>query len=358
MPAARIDSKIAIKVLEVGAPDVVQLEVEPLWTRDKPQMPQYQSGLKIAVEVSAPSLDSAIGRAMPFANIVVTLISLISGVGIPTPVPSRVVGIPSGTPEAEFRQYFELPRTIPSQGDASEAVVSSALTNLSSTAPKRASRIDRALVELAAGQRDDFTLDRFLHFWMGLEALNPIFQEDYNPKPVTTKCPNCGERLPVQATTGVRAFFAGNEPGGANLYNRMRNLRVSLSHGHRHIPGDTGDVADLGEAARHALRRALAHYLTVPEDKLSVPDAAISNRLPTRGWATAILSGNPQVLEAGVRTARFDVKVEEITTEPVAGGKPKMVFRTVVFNRFAPGIAARLVEGGIIGEGVVRLEAG
>ncbi len=314
----------------------------------------YQTGIRLLVEVTAGSREEALLEAGSFANAVLSTLAFVSGVGVPVARPQSVLQLEEEPSGYAFTQFFDLNAPQPSRGDASSAVVIRAFDGMHTLAPDRFSRVGRALQELRSGQGETDVVDRFLHYWMGLEALNPLFAADLRAESETTRCRACGAENRVESSNGVRAFFEARVTDGLTMYRRMRSIRVLLAHGLRGIDDNiVAEARELSPVARQALRLAIASFVSLPADSLKETGIPISNVVPVRGMISGHLRGaGPEQLGPHGGEPHFDVENKVLTIETKPDGGINVTFQTILDARLGEDVSATMNVWGVSGEDI------
>ena len=359
-PATRIRAPIHVNVSESGLASLIR--VIPVIRREGQE--EFQAGLRLLVDVEAISLKEALRRAHMFVGMTLSSISFVSGVGIPPWAPLWAIEVPQGKTTVEFEQSVNLGQWQASQGEAPIDLVSASLTAFASLDEDTGSRVNRALVELWRGQSDSISIDRFLHFWTGLEALNAVFQKELHPEEETPRCRRCGEQMrclccrelaTVPSTVGIRAFMEKNVEDGRSMYIKARDLRVHLTHGRGRLDLDTEEVFELSIGIRHVLRLALCRYLGVAIGLLNEPPTIISNSRSALAFVSGTLSGPAEVLSRLGNESPLDIRIQSRETLLAGEGIPKWLLSLKYASR-TPGIAVTLHKPVFQIEGVNRIE--
>ena len=306
------------------------------------------------VEVTATNREEALLEAGLFANAILSTLAFISGVGVPVAKPESVLQLEEEPSGYGFTQFFDLSAPQPSRGDASSAAVIRAIDGMHTLAPDRFSRVGRALQELRSGQGETDPVDRFLHYWMGLEALNPLLAADLRAESEITRCRACGAEVKVESSNGIRVFFEARVTDGLSMYRQMRSIRVLLAHGLRGIDDTVvADARKLSRVARQALRLAIASYVSLPADSLGDTGTLVSNAVPIRGMISGHLRGaRPEQLGPRDEEPHFDVENKVLTIETKPDGGVNVTFQTTLHARLADGVSAAMNVWGVSGEGI------
>ncbi len=133
--------------------------------------------------------------------------------------------------------------------------------------PIKRNRLERAIAWHRKGSQEEYTLDRFVSWMSGLEALNPLIQEKYGlTRDQTRPCPNCDQ--PVNAgpiATGMARAL--ESAAGADFARQVRRARNDIVHARESIGPVVEQVNGvLGDVGR-ALREAVLDLLDVPVDQ-------------------------------------------------------------------------------------------
>jgi hypothetical protein len=350
-PGTRIEGNLDLTLANPPGRPPQRVFVHPLTSPDSDGAP-YQVGLRVVVQTEAPSVDDAVLFAQGLADGVMAIISFIAGVGIPHAKSTSALQVDAGISERIFTEYFDLPIPQPSQSGAPSKALLRTLDGISGLDPPSQSRVVRAIQGLASGQREPEPIERFLKFWHGLEALNPLLERDLHARPEVRKCPKCQHEMQVPSTSGIRDFMDKNIDDGGNRYRRMRRLRVGLVHGVGGIDQSmVSEATILASVLRRALRLGICRYVGLQESDLRGKEELITNQLTSRGGVLCRLSpGNLEHYGPPGQDPHFDITHLVNSIRVRDDGSVDVEVNQTATARLAEGVTCKVDAFGFSGE--------
>lgn len=290
-PAVRLPREIENVVLNFDEPEnpkrIIISKIEEKWSGYT-----IQSGLRLRVFLKAKNLKNAVEEAKSFADGIISFITLITGVGLDIPTEELAYEITPKIEERDFLQVFYDPIPMPiSRRTLNCQLLISLIDKVIKLNPKERDRIGRAMQWYRMGSMTPNIFDKFICFWIGLESLNPIFQEKFSVKDDPTNCPHCGYKwVSTPTVSGLRTFIQTKIPEGKKLYRRIHDLRVNLMHSKKRLDILHKEASDLVPKIAEILFRAICFLLGIAEwDK--IPYKKIMEKVPLRIELEATLIG-------------------------------------------------------------------
>jgi hypothetical protein len=209
-------------------------------------------GLRYVVEITASSLDDALTKGTALSDGVTSFVSLSARLGLPVARQELIYEITPGISDREFLQLFhDLRVDLPKKSIDPAFLITSVERAIDEKDERKRDRISRAVRWYRKGAVSTDVFDRFISYWTGLEALNPLLQDTFR---VTD---------PSQATgptvTGIRAFM--QKFYSVDLYRRAHVLRVDLVHSTKPLGTLTSEATNLEIPIGEALRRSIYFLL-------------------------------------------------------------------------------------------------
>lgn len=315
------------------------------------------TGLEFRAEVQASSIDEAMLRGAGLVDGVASFITLVSGAGVSVVQPKLCYDITAGRAEREFRQFFDGVEFLnPSKRVLShENLIDKIDRFYTIKEPAVSERITRAIrwYRWAAGSVDAY--DRFVAYWIGLEALNKVLQDRLSVKDDKTfTCPKCGNSWVTTPTvSGIREFVGRFFDNEAHLYKRMHTLRINVMHGKEPLGSLANEIAELAPKAGHVLLAAILYLLSI-DPPWDFPSYVLSNALPLRVMVKARLVCD-QIEDAFIdhKDPHFEAEhtLVEFTSDRLAGGKATMKVTTRLTAVIGSKAKFNVYGRGIQGEG-------
>jgi hypothetical protein len=251
-------------------------------------------GLEFRAEVKASKIEEAIVRGASLADAIASFITLVTGAGTPTVRPMLCYEITEGKSEREFRQFFDDATFLnPSKRVLPHMDLIDRIDRLYKIRePGLSERIIRAIRWYRWGTGSPDPYDRFVAYWIGLEALNKILQDRLKAEDVKTDCPKCGYSwVSVPTVTGIREFVKQFFEDGGTLYQRMHALRINVMHSKVPLDNLSSEVAELAPKAGNVLLAAIYYLLSITPP-WNFPSHILTNAFPFRVVVEArIVSG-------------------------------------------------------------------
>jgi len=297
------------------------------------------SGLRFIVEVSASSLDSALGKAASLADGVASYTSISVRVGLPVVRQELVYEITPDIHDREFLQLFhELPADLPQKSANPELVVALMEKAIEENDERKRERITRAVRWYRKGAVSSDVLDRFISYWTGFEALNPILQDVFSVNDQPQSSPTI---------SGIRAFLQKSYPG--DLYKRAHELRVELVHSTKPLSTLTGEAASLEAQIGEALRRSI-HYLLGLETEQQATDETPSASIPvTMAFVGTIHGDDPDALGPVGEHPRLEVAHHDVVGTTIEGTKIERTVTSTFNSKTREGVTFSIGEWRLYG---------
>jgi hypothetical protein len=178
------------------------------------------TGLEFRADVKALSIEEALSRGASLADGVSSFITLVSGVGMPTIRPMLCYELTEGRTEREFRQFLD---DVTFLNPSKKALPHEELLDridrfYKIQEPELSERIARAIRWYRWGTGSTDPYDRFVAYWIGLEALNVNLQDRLKVEDDKATCPNCDYSwVATKTVSGIRTFLTLFFDDGAHL---------------------------------------------------------------------------------------------------------------------------------------------
>lgn len=313
--------------LDIGEHDnITRLRMRNIWDRDKVGN-RYVSGIQFDTELNADSIEDAISASRTMIDTLATHMSLLTSVSLPTAQPLVAVDIDPEHTDHEYLQFIYPPLPPLSRGSILPPKMIDFVNhfeNLGSREDRES--IARALIHYRKGLRATDSLDGFLDFWIGLEALN---------RPLATKLNTQRRTL-----TPIKTFLESHIENGEELFSAAKNLRNDFVHGSANVQAMMSVAQELLSPLRFALLNAVLFLTGTPRTKGMSSDPipwwdAIAVRL-----STVLHKDGDSRLGIGEEPPCFDVVFEE--TEPVTdkkSGDTTLRISYRLYERLAPNVS-------------------
>jgi len=314
------------------------------------------TGLEFRAEVRSSSIEEAVARGASLADGVASFITLVSGVGTPIVRPMLCYEITQGKSEREFRQFFDdVTFLSPSRRFLPHEQLLDRIDRFYKIQePAVSERIIRAIRWYRWGTGSPDPYDRFVAYWIGLEALNKILQERLRIEDDKTDCPKCGHSWVTTPTvSGIRAFVRQFLEDGGRLYQRMHALRISVMHSNAPLDSLTSEIAELAPKAGNALLAAVFYLLSI-DPPWNFPAQILTNAFPFRVVVKAkILSDKIEDAFSNKEDPHFKAEhaLVEFSPERLVGGTLKMKVTTRITAVIGSKAKFNVYGWGIQGEG-------
>ena len=240
-------------------------------------------GLEFRVQIDAISLQDAIENSS-LADGVASFITMVTGVGMPIPKPMICYEISATSKEHDFMQMFDnVPFSDASRKRLSPDKLPEKLTAFHKlTDALSVSRVGRAIRWYRLGTRTIDAFEKFNAYWIGLEALNPLLQTKLGVDDDKTTCSKCGYQwTPTPTASGIRTFCTQQIDDGANLYRRIRDLRINIMHSKEDLTSLISEASSLAPLTGNVLLGAVDFLLGIGKP-WSSHDEVLTNATPFR----------------------------------------------------------------------------
>jgi len=241
-------------------------------------------GMEFRVQMDAISLQDAIANSTSLADGVASFITMVTGVGMPIPKPMICYEISEASKEHDFVQMFDdVPFSDASRKRLSPNKLLEKLTAFHKlTDVLSVNRVARAIrwYRLGTGTIDAF--EKFNAYWIGLEALNPLLQTKLGVDDDKSTCSKCGHQsTPTPTVSGIRTFCTQQIDGGADLYRRIRDLRINIMHSKEDLTSLLSEASSLAPLTGNVLLGAVDFLLGI-EKPWTSHDEVLTNATPFR----------------------------------------------------------------------------
>lgn len=186
-------------------------------------------GLGVDCYVDAESLEKSEEKSKTFVEYILNSIDFSNSSASPQPLFINAYDASPNLQEREFKQLFYVPiperNFTPIDKDVFKEVFRIFNQN-------KDERIVRAVSWLRKGYLETKSVDKFIAFWTGLEAINELLADKFKI-PLNerkSKCPKCGHRGgPI--TIGIEKLFVNEIRIEQALFREIRKSRGKLLHG-------------------------------------------------------------------------------------------------------------------------------
>jgi hypothetical protein len=314
------------------------------------------TGLEFRADVKALSIEEALLRGASLADGVSSFITLVSGVGMPAIQPMLCYEITEGKAEREFRQFWDDVTFLnPSRKVLPHEELLDRIDRFYKIQkPELSERIVRAIRWYRWGTGSTDPYDRFVAYWIGLEALNVDLQDLLKVEDDKATCPNCKYSwVATKTVSGIRTFLTRFFDNGADLYKRMHTLRIDLMHGKTRLSDLAKETAELAPKAGDALLGGILYFLSV-SPPWRFPSQILTNAFPFRVLVKA------KILSQRIEDAFYDHEdphfnaqhaLVEFVHERQIGEPIKMKVTTNITAVIGPNAQFSVYGWGIQGEG-------
>ena len=144
--------------------------------------------------------------------------------------------------EREFLQvFYDIPIKSPSRRQIDPKLLTDFIDKEMKMKTPFLEHVQRAIRWYRLGAMQVDLYDQFNCFWIGLEALNPILQQQLSVKEeATITCPECKHQWTKEITvSGIKTFVQSKIEDGPNIYKKIHQLRNSIMHKHKTIFGNS-----------------------------------------------------------------------------------------------------------------------
>jgi hypothetical protein len=284
-------------------------------------------GLRIVVELDAPTLDRAVDLAGQESMTIVGVVCFAAGVRYGRPFPVLALQRLETSGHYFWRQYFY--SVIPMS--ASQAVPLDALDlilkRLSRLADEKTKeRIALAVRWYTTGIGEADLANRFLSYFIALEAIAPPLSGVFHKSGELAACETCGwkgiigtaptagekeKRAPHRAGMQHILSLVGNDP---ELYGRLNRVRNDMFHGLRNLDQMIGAVKEGVPSLEVAVGRGILTLLAATEDghEMSAGEPLHDERKAQAVWEGTIADLSDELLnEALYRHDLFSIEVRD-----------------------------------------------
>jgi len=281
-PAVRLDPKsgnITLNFREKKPKQVIISKIE----QKVSQSSKIQVGLLFRVFIFAENAEEARVEAKSLVDAIASFMTLITGVGLSIPREELIYEITPNVQEREIVQVFYNPLALNiSRRMSDHQLLIHVMDHSFKLKPEYFKRIGRAVRWYRMGVMTSDKFDRFNCFWIGLEALNPLLQEELTVKDDPVKCPKCGHKWVATPTvSGIRTFVQRKLPNEEKIYRRIHKLRINVMHSKHDLMKLTSEVKELAPKTGEILFRAVCFLLRAKEWNALIYKN-ILERVPTR----------------------------------------------------------------------------
>jgi hypothetical protein len=291
-------------------------------------------GLRYMVEVSAIALDEALSKAIALSDGITSFISLSERLGLPPPLQEIAYDISPGINERAFLQLFHnLPVDLPRKAIDPEFLMFSLRKVIEEKDERRRDRISRGVRWYRKGALSIDVFDKFISYWTGLEALNPLLQNEVNSADQAEDT--------IQTVSGIKAFMQKFYPG--DLYKRAHELRVELIHSTKPLVALTSEASSLEVVMGEVLRRSI-YFLLGSEIQQGDEVEARSATAPavTMGFEGIIHGTQPNELGPPGEQPHLEVTRHEVISTKVEDPKIERTVTSTFTARTREGVSITL----------------
>jgi hypothetical protein len=314
------------------------------------------TGLELRAEVQAESIEEGMLRGASLADAVCSFITLVSGAGTPTVRPMLCYEITDGKSEREFRQFLDDVSFLnPSKRVLHpEDLIDRIERTYNIKDPAVSERILRAIRWYRWGTGSTDPYDKFVAYWIGLEALNKVLQDRLKIRDDKTTCQKCGYSWVTTPTvSGIREFVKQFFDEGEQLYKRIHTLRIDLMHSKEALEGLAGEIAELAPTTGNVLVAAISYLVSI-DPPWKFPTHTLTNAFPFRVIVKAkLLCEKIEDVFADHQDPHFNVEhaLVKFSSERQVGGTTRMTVTTRLTAVIGTKAQFRAYGWGIQGEG-------
>jgi hypothetical protein len=237
-------------------------------------------GLELRTEVKSESMNEAFLRGTSLADGLASFITLTTGVGMSVPKTSLCYEITPDKAHREFLQFMDnisflnvAGKTIPH-----EQLIETIDRFYKLNDSKKSERIVRAIRWYRWGTSSSDPFDRFVGYWIGLEAVNKPLQEKLGVSDdTTTTCPKCAHKWTAFPTvSGIKNFVLQYFENGEELYSQLHTLRNNLVHSNLPLDALANKINELNNELSRILYAAI-HFLLDIQPPWNFPKEIVVN---------------------------------------------------------------------------------
>ncbi|MFX1519080.1 MAG: hypothetical protein ACFFCD_04090 [Promethearchaeota archaeon] len=310
-------------------------------------------GLKAKVEIWANTIDEAIQEAGNVTSGSISIASFTSGVGIPLIKEILAYEITPGIEQREFIQFFhEVPLPVLSRRELNLDHFLLIFNTLFKSFPLNArNRVLRAIRWYRMGVLEIDILNKFSHFWFGLECLNPLLRETLSAPDSFSECPKCGFQQKTPTITGVKELVIKHFDQGNSLYKKIRDLRNGLMHGFKDMQSLIQEAQEITPKVENSLSLGILILLGVNEPELSeIMKSSLANVIPIKAAIEANLHGeDPNKLGLGGEDPKFEI-THVITKTEKQDGQLTVSIQSKLIPKLEPNVKVESYAWRLYGE--------
>lgn len=239
----------------------------------------HHMGLKIIVSINAKDINEGAKKAQVMANGFIGILSLIVNATISEPILHLGYETTETATNTEFVQILYADGELFKQKrQIDPSLFESFLPLIMSN---NNSRIARAIRWYRKGLNEVDSLDRFIHYWLGLECLNKLLEKTLGGTPEIRNCKKCGNPYEVSTSIGIKSLFIKYRKNGDSDFKKCRDLRVDLLHGHGDLASFAEVIDEYTEICRRILLQGLFLLLKVDQTIIDMhPEPIYNLRMP------------------------------------------------------------------------------
>lgn len=349
-PAAQLEASGA----DQFAVDTTQFRLKEI---RHPSFPDVPVGVEMLGELAANSIEDAWHTVAGQAEGIASIISFLTRSGMPSVEVLCAWESTPGKKEGPFLQLYKMPvEQVPTRN--LQKVGFDKIAEKLETAAQKDS-IARAIGWYRKGLNTADVVDRFTHFWFGLENLNGPFITRLQVVPERAKCQcgqdhapcsHCGAVSYRQDPRGVKAFVSKRPDLGAPTYERMLRFRHDIVHGEKSLAHLRQEAASLAASAEEILSRGVRWLLELGTDT-SVPDRPVTNAIPFRARFDGIISGPDLAMVDEFSTPHFIIGEDQVGFHRNDENQLMVGIKQNLRLSIHPCFRLELVGVGIYGEG-------
>jgi len=320
---------------------------------------RIQTGLSFRVFLNAENVVTAVQSAKAFVDGIVSFITVVTGRGMDIPREEIAYELTPNQPEREFLQvFYDVPIKSPSRRQIDPKQLTDFIDSELKMNTPIAEHLRRAIrwYRLGAMQVDWF--DQFNCFWIGLESLNPILQQQLSVKEETTiTCPKCNHQWTKEKTvSGIKTFVLTKIEDGSSIYKKIHELRNSIMHSTKPLSELQQLAVIYAPKTAEVLFRAIM-YLSEFEDWSSVKYPTILREFPMRGEVQGFLiGGEPDALGPDAQDPHFGLRHEIRATKLNEAGDVTSTVKTSLDTYIAKNVQFKLTEFRLYGDSEMKGE--
>lgn len=222
-------------------------------------------GIQISVVISTLNIQEGAYKAQIRANYIAVILSFICNATISEPILQMGYETTAASDNTEFMQLLYMSGELLKQKRAMEHFDIEGF--LKTVMKNNSLEISKAIKWYKKGLSEIDSVDKFMHYWVGLECLNKLLSEELETAPITGKCKNCGYIYKIPTGTGIKAIFDkySKDGDGKSDYSKCRDLRVQLQHGYGDLQAAFEVADEYAELCRKMLLQGIYFLLQVDQ---------------------------------------------------------------------------------------------